>query len=178
MSPPPNFSKNSRKWVNPDLKGSTKIVKNQATKLQISNKPQKKPTSSSSTLRKTFKPDNRVYCRYFNATGICRNHKFCKFEHDFSRVKICSKVNCLLVLSTQKSYFLVSKRRRMRTYELQTSSHGRSSHHGALRSLHQKQLQKREELSVPARQSRRECASLHQLPARILPKRTRMQVAT
>ena len=78
--------------LNPDLKGSTKIVKNQA-KLQIP----KKPVSSSSTLRKTFKRDNRVYCRYFNATGICRNHKFCKFEHDFSRVKICPKVNCFLV---------------------------------------------------------------------------------
>ena len=173
MSPPPNFSINSRKWVNPDLKGSTKIVKNQSTKPQISKKQQKKPVSSSSTHRKTFKPDNRVYCRYFNATGICRNHKFCKFEHDFSRVKICPKVNrcfCYFLVNL----FLVSKRRRMRTDQLQTSAHGRSSHDGALRSFHQKQLQKREELSVPACQSRRECASLHQLPARILPKRTRM----
>ena len=96
MSPPPTFSKNnSRKWVNPDLpiKTSTKIVKNQASKPQ--KKQLKKAVPSASTLRKTFKPDNRIYCRYFNATGICRNQKFCKFEHDFSRVKICPQVNYL-----------------------------------------------------------------------------------
>jgi len=108
MSPPPNFAKNnSRKWVNPDLKSTTKIVKNQAQKPP--KKPQKKPVPSSSTLRKTFKPDNRVYCRYFNATGICRNHKFCKFEHDFSRVKICPQVSVFSFFLAQKAKFRVKR---------------------------------------------------------------------
>jgi len=66
------------------LKWSRKTIPN-----SVPGVPNKKKIAKRENLKKTNQPDKTVYCNFYNKSGICRNGKTCRFEHDPKRIRTC-----------------------------------------------------------------------------------------